>query len=285
MRSSTELRAVSAITGTPTDGGELTAPRTRRCPAGRGRAARGRRRLVRAADAPPPPCRREDRVVGALEVAAQELADVALVLDDQHGGHGPILPNLAPLVPPSAAVRESPHDLHIEHTGAAHRRGDIVKVTERRTPGRRLERTKENIMRAHPHRLGILAAGVTALAIAVTPAIAAHRRAWGQRRRAPEHLHSPTGHARALGGGQRRTGTGMGDAAASRVRATAWAAAWPRQGAIANPRRARSPPPRRPSSPPWPRRRRSPTTCTWRWARSTRTLSSSAASPRPRAST
>lgn len=40
-------------------------------------------------------------------------------------------------------------------------------------PSRRLERTKETIMRTSRTALGILAAGVTALAIAATPAIAA----------------------------------------------------------------------------------------------------------------
>lgn len=40
-------------------------------------------------------------------------------------------------------------------------------------PSRRLERTKESIMRTSHTALGILAAGVTALAIAATPAIAA----------------------------------------------------------------------------------------------------------------
>ena len=52
-------------------------------------------------------------------------------------------------------------------------------MTETPPPSHRLDRIKENIMRTSRTALGIIAAGVTALAIAATPAIAAGRSGMG----------------------------------------------------------------------------------------------------------
>jgi hypothetical protein len=104
------------------------------------------------------------------------------------------------------------HTIHTSATRPIHTLGGSSWVKEAKHPGPRAQQTKETIMRRTRTILGIAAVGVTALAIAATPAIAANGPGPGPGTGTSTCTGTGTGTGMGMGGryGQGTPGAGMG---------------------------------------------------------------------------